>query len=272
MKCKLCGANKFKAIYQVQGVPIEKCQKCGLVRTNKTSFASYGAYHRDPDYLKYDKDFENIFAKRFELLSKRFEKPGKVIEIGASTGLLLSIFKAHGWETLGVEPSESAKAARKKSIKIIDLPFEKVDLGMNSFDLAILNHTLEHMTDPLFALKKVNVILKPKGLVYIDVPNFGSLAQKVQKEYWKALLPREHVHHFSKETLTKMLRKANFDTVWWGSWSGIFDVANPIKRETIKIKSRNIHLIADILDLPSNIITTIFKCGTNLAVIGRKKA
>lgn len=272
MKCKLCGNKKFDTLYEAEGRRIEKCKKCGLVRTGSDKFVSYEGYHRDADYKKYEADFKNIFNKRFKTLSKYFDEPGKVIEIGASTGTLLSIFQKDGWETLGIEPSKSATQARNKGIKILKQPFEKANLTKSSYDLAILNHTLEHVEDPLFVLKKVNHILKPNGLVYVDVPNFGSLAQAIQKQYWTALLPHEHIHHFTKETLFKTLRKANFNVIWWSSWSGIFDVANPLERERIKIKRGDIHLISDLLDLPGNIIATLFKRGTNLAVVGKKKA
>lgn len=271
MKCKLCGSEKFKMLFEAEGRSIEKCKKCGLVRTGSDKFVSYELYHRDTDYQKYEADFYNIFKKRFNILSKYFDSPGKVIEIGASTGTLLSIFQKNGWETLGVEPSKSAVQAGKKGVKILNQPFEKAGLPENSYDLAILNHTLEHLENPFLVLKKVNHILKPGGLVYVDVPNFGSFAQIVQKQYWGALLPHEHVHHFNKQTLFKLVRKANFEVVWWGSWSGLFDVANPARRGALKIKRGDIHLISDLLDLPGNIVATIFKKGTNLAVIGKKR-
>jgi len=272
MKCKLCQEEKFTDLFESKGRIIQRCLKCGLVRTKTQDFVSYRKYHRDPDYAKYEADFANIFQKRFNLLARNFDTPGKVIEIGASIGVLLSIFKNHGWEVVGVEPSESAKKARKKGINIVNQPFESIELKENDFDLAIMNHTLEHLNDPLAILKKVNKILKPKGLVYVDVPNFGSFSQNIQKQYWDALLPEEHVHHFTKDTLLKMMRKADFEIVWWGSWSGIFDVASPIQREYLKIKRRDIYLLSDLLDLPGNIFATTFKRGTNLAAIGMKKS
>ena len=139
----------------------------------------YQNYHRDQDYMKFESLFRNIFLKRSSMIKSFSKSRGKVLDIGASTGIMLDIFKSEGWKTGGVEPSKSASAVKDKGHKLIKDIFERAKLPKNYFDVIVLNHTLEHMDDPLFVLKKVYSLLKKEGIVFIDVPNFGSLASRI---------------------------------------------------------------------------------------------
>jgi len=270
MKCKLCGSNKFDNIYEVEERVIQKCIKCGLVRTEPGELPDYRAYYRDLDYRKYEPRFKNIFQKRFDQINKYKEQGGRVLEIGCSTGLLLEIFKKNGWETWGVEPSGSYKIAQKRIGKVIHKNFETADLPAKYFDAAILNHVFEHLADPVLVLKKIKTILKPGGIVYIDVPNFGSLARKIEQQHWSMFLPHEHVHHFDPVSLNKVVKKAGLETVYEKTSSGVFDVASPVKYYLTPIQEKNLSFIKNALDLPGNLISTVLNMGTNLTLVAQK--
>ena len=185
-------------------------------------------YHRDESYIKNEKLFENIFEKRVNLVSKFITK-GKVLEIGSATGVMLKLFKDRGWETLGVEPSGSCKEAKKKKISVVNSTFEKAELRQDYFDLVVLNHVLEHLSDPKVVLKKIYLILKKQGIVFVDVPNFGSLASRLMGKKWPYLLPEEHKHQFTKNKLTNLLNDSGLEVIHWESRSGLFEYANPFK-------------------------------------------
>ncbi len=53
---------------------------------------NYKKYHRDKTYLENEAHFRNIFKTRFEIAKGYKHKPGRVLDIGASTGVMLSIF------------------------------------------------------------------------------------------------------------------------------------------------------------------------------------
>jgi predicted rRNA methylase YqxC with S4 and FtsJ domains len=93
----------------------------------------YKKYHRDKTYEENEDHFKNIFKKRFNI-AKKYKKSGQVLDIGASTGVMLDIFKENGWKTVGVEPSQSALIAKNKGHKIIKDYFEKTKLNNNLFD------------------------------------------------------------------------------------------------------------------------------------------
>lgn len=220
-------------------------------------------YHRDDDYLANEELFKNIFLKRVILISK-FIKSGKVLEVGSSTGVMLNLFKGRGWDTLGIEPSGSAKEAKKKGLKILNTKFEEADLPDEYFDLVVLNHTLEHMDKPDEVLIKICRILKPGGYVYVDVPNFGSLASKLLGKKWPYLLPEEHKSQFTRKSLAILLERADFKIVHWESRSGVFEYANPL------LELHRKRFMIDLALLPYSFIATFFNVGDSMSFIAQK--
>jgi SAM-dependent methyltransferase len=269
-KCVLCGSKKSFKLFESHDKNIVRCAKCGLARTENFTFPKYGEYYRDEVYSEFEEHFRNIFKKRFNLIKRFKNLPGKVLDIGTSTGVMLDIFKEKSWETWGVEPSKSAKVASSKGHKILKGNFEKLDLPENYFDVVILNHTLEHLENPLFVVRKVKKVLKKGGILFVDVPNFGSLSARISKQYWKLLLPEEHIFHFDKKSLKKLFNKSGFRVIYSGSRSGIFDEANPFFHFYYALRNRKISLLFDILDVPTNFLATILNSGNVISMIGKK--
>lgn len=229
----------------------------------------YSCYHRDKDYLGNESLFRNIFLKRYASMNRFIEVKGKVLDIGCSTGVFLDLFKAH-WETWGVEPSESGERAKAKGHKIVRSFFEKANLPKNFFDLAILNHTLEHMDDPLLVLKKVKTLLKDSGVIFVDVPNAGGLGAKILGKHWPYLLPLEHKHQFTRESFTGVFKKAGFQVIHFESRSGIFEFANPfleLWQSLVGLKKR---FFTNILTTPYSLLATLLNMGDSMSFVGRK--
>lgn len=269
MKCILCGSKNFKDLYILNKNKIVECQNCGLVKTLGKQSVNYESYHRDKDYTVYDAYFKNIFQKRFNIIKNK-KKVGKILDIGASTGTLMEIFKENGWEEWGIEPSGAYKVAQKRGLRIKKGEFEKIKLPLNYFDVVVMNHTLEHVENPLVVLVKIYKLLKVGGVVYIDVPNFDSLSRRIAKQNWKYLLPQEHVHHFTPDTLKKLFKKAGYKVEWYQTWSGIFDVANPFLKFWQTLSGLKKQFFTDIFELPGNVIAKTLNKGTSLAMLGRK--
>src|SRR5260221_4358854 len=183
----------------------------------------YKKYHRDKTYLEEEKHFKNIFKTRYNIAKRFKQKAGRVLDIGASTGTMLDIFKKAGWETWGVEPSQSARIAKEKGHKILKSYFEKTKLPDNYFDLVIVNHTLEHVDDAIVVMKKIYKILNKTGVVLIDVPNAGGLGSRVLKDKWPYRLSEEHKYQFTRQSLASLYEKAGLEIKHYESRSGMFE-------------------------------------------------
>ena len=82
----------------------------------------------------------------------------------------------------------------------------------DTFDIATLWHTLEHLPNPLENLEEIRRILKCGGLLFIEVPNINFLENYFFRLFGIAnyLFFKEHLVHFTPKTLKGMVIKAGF--------------------------------------------------------------
>jgi hypothetical protein len=79
-----------------------------------------------------------------------------------------------------------------------------------SFDLVVLCHVLEHLSDPKATLEEIRRLLKPGGRLAVSVPNFSSWQARLMGPAWFHLdLPR-HLFHFPAHGLRRLLEQAGF--------------------------------------------------------------
>lgn len=269
-KCLVCD-GQIKIFCKRGGFLIYRCSKCGFGFT-EGSETKAGEYHRDESYIGERKQFVNIFKRRIKLINKHAKNPGKVLEIGSSTGALLSILKSEGWRVCGVEISPKAvRFAESDGIYTIQSTFEKANFQKNSFDAVVLNHTLEHLNSPKDVLKKVHSLLKKGGLILIDVPNFGSLSAGVLKCRWPYLLPEEHRWHFTFKALEQLLYGCSFTVLEKSMPSGIWDYGNPWLEVWQAFVGGKKRFFRDFITVIPSFSVTLFRVGTSLTVLARKR-
>ena len=100
----------------------------------------------------------------------------RIIEIGSGAGWNLAGFKERGASVCGYDPDENCvKAAAKRGIEVrLGLVEEALRLGEQA-DVVILNHSLEHVLDPVDVLEKCKQLLKPQGCFFVGVPGLTSI-------------------------------------------------------------------------------------------------
>jgi len=138
---------------------------------------------------------------------------GRVLDIGCGSGIYLSQLKALGWDVSGIEISRKAAEVAKEQYGIdvycgepTTAPFES-----ESFDHIHINHALEHFPDPFSVLKKVKELLKPKGTVYIEVPNVESHGAAAAGPYWLHWDAPRHLFGFTPRSLEKAIVDAGLE-------------------------------------------------------------
>ena len=213
--CPLCGTADSAVVYP----GFARCAKCGLVRTEPSPEASptdeaglYGAdYFTERNaYLARRDEFTGLFATLLDQVAV-LKPAGRLLDVGCGPGLLLEEARRRGYEVAGCDVSAWAvDYARQRGLDARAGLLEDLAYPTASVDIALANHTLEHVPDPLPFLREMDRILKPDGLLVIGVPNFGSLMSAVMRERWHALLPDQHYWHFTPATLTRMLEEAGF--------------------------------------------------------------
>lgn len=213
--CPLCGTTDAARVYP----GFARCAKCGLVRTEPPPAPSpsdeaglYGGdyFTQRNAYLARRDEFTRLFAALLDQVAV-FKPAGRLLDVGCGPGLLLEEARRRGYTVAGCDVSAWAvDYARQQGLDARVGLLEDLAYPTASFDVALANHTLEHVPDPLPFLREMGRLLKSDGLLVIGVPNFGSLMSSLMRARWHALLPDQHYWHFTPATLDRMLRAAGF--------------------------------------------------------------
>jgi SAM-dependent methyltransferase len=83
----------------------------------------------------------------------------------------------------------------------------------DQFDVILMNHTLEHIHDPVAFLRAAAALMASNGRLVINVPNYRSPVAMVMRDQWVGWLPTEHVFHYTEASLAAVAAKAGLRLV-----------------------------------------------------------
>ncbi len=194
-----------------------------LITYPQPSLENLGKYYESVDYISHTDSKRSLFEKcyhfiksialknKLNLVNSLQPEKGNILDIGAGTGDFLSVVKENGWNTIGVEPSEKAKAiAKKKGVSFVE---QTSELENNSLDVITMWHVLEHVPNLDNQIKELKRLLKPNGSLIIAVPNFKSFDAKHYGNFWAAYDVPIHFWHFSKSAIKKLFAKEDMKLV-----------------------------------------------------------
>jgi SAM-dependent methyltransferase len=126
--------------------------------------------------------------------------PGSsVLDFGCGNGKLLDWLQERGWETYGVEPSMDVAFFRHRHLTSLDQD--------RRFRFVILNHVLEHITNPLGLLRQIARTLRDDGALFVSVPRVDTLPEHGDFRY--CISGRTHPVCFSETCLRGLLARAS---------------------------------------------------------------
>jgi len=95
----------------------------------------------------------------------------KVLDVGCGQGPALEYFRSRRTDYLGVTlGEEDIVACRAKGYRVEKMDQSFLAVDNNSQDLLWARHVIEHSVFPLFTLHEFNRVLRPGGLLYLEVP------------------------------------------------------------------------------------------------------
>lgn len=270
-RCIVCHSKKIKKYFVANSTQYFECQDCTHVFAYKVSNANYDEYFQLEKYTKWKEYLHNIFEKRVRDIEK-IQPNGRVLEVGSSVGYMLDIFKQHGYQVEGLEPSADGVNYCNNRGLVAHLGYlEKNNLKAKGYDVVALNHVFEHMKDLDVSCRNIKRLLKKEGVVFIECPNFNSLEASVLKGRWRFLQPHEHYSQFSPKSMKKVLEKNGFEIVLLKTNSPIFDFASPFQEFLRCLKHDQKRFIYYLIELPLAILEFVVDRGKTVEVIARSK-
>ena len=155
---------------------------------------------------------ETLTASQTRFLAAHVDaSSGRILDIGCGKGAFLRSFRNHRpqWHSVGIEPSrEEAELARRDGqLEVHEGMLGSTPLERESFDLVSIMHVFEHVPRPIETLRHMHDLLKPGGMLFIEVPNTSD------PNMFYDLLLFEHLFHFTPETLAWLLSREGFEVV-----------------------------------------------------------
>lgn len=235
VKCHICGGElnsipSFSSLFQVtsdcrpwpsQG-ELAVCTKCFIVQKPKTLkwvneindiYKGYQIYLQGNgvEQSTFDPTSGASLARSQKILSwlKSSDLPiiGNLLDVGCGNGSFLKAFNNDytNWEMTGLELDDKNKSIVESIKGVKKLHVGEVDTLDEKYDLIVLIHALEHITEPVEILQILKKKLKPGGFLFIEVPDLNTSPFD--------LLIADHCTHFTLNTLSNVILKAGFNIV-----------------------------------------------------------
>lgn len=228
-QCPVCGSSQLSTVLSVKDhsvssriFPVAECSQCSFRFTQEIPDSdSIGPYYQSDDYISHTNTQKGLVNRLYHivrnitlrnkrsLLSKATGlTTGRLLDIGAGTGAFASFMAQSGWQVTGLEPDAKARKIASEVNRIQLLPItDFMALPNEQFDAITLWHVLEHVHELAAYMNKLKSLLKPKGRLFIAVPNYTSYDASHYKEYWAAYDVPRHLYHFSPEAMKVLVQK-----------------------------------------------------------------
>lgn len=142
----------------------------------------------DTEY-EYSLGHHSSYVRTISDIIKVTEKGATVLELGAFTGVVSIALSRLGYDVIASDipeffDRENVRSYYKKE-GIPTLPLNlrgsRLPFNNSSIDVVCMCETLEHLNfNPLPLLKEINRVIKPGGIIYVAMPNFSRVANRIK--------------------------------------------------------------------------------------------
>jgi 2-polyprenyl-3-methyl-5-hydroxy-6-metoxy-1,4-benzoquinol methylase len=245
IQCPLCNTSNFKPY----AARIRKnyphvlrviCTDCGLILSNpQATTQELGVFYQN----YYDRGNFSAWKHKIQIWKDNFDKgltsevapflfknlpaPNptvKWLEVGAGLGQLSYVARSRGFAVTATELDNDAVSYLKTEMGMKDILLGSLEslypgtLKDGDYDIVVMNHVLEHVTDLIGTLNIVHQVLKTGGVFYIGVPNLDNYGYHLYNAlcHFMMKIPGivdgiEHTFGFTPKTLRLCLKRTGFD-------------------------------------------------------------
>ncbi|OQA84040.1 MAG: bifunctional 3-demethylubiquinone-9 3-methyltransferase/ 2-octaprenyl-6-hydroxy phenol methylase [Lentisphaerae bacterium ADurb.Bin242] len=227
--CPVCGERDAENLcsldYErfIEHLPLHydivSCRVCGMVFNDTTASPDdFNRYYSDCS--KYDNNnivgASNIspverrrYGRMLELIQDSLTPEKSVIEIGCGYGGILPVLQEKGIHNItGIDPSEnSVRHLLNQGIHAEVGSFEKLS-DIPPCDFLIMIGVLEHIYDPLRALKNAMKLCREETVILINVPSSIDYGEYIRTPFYH--FDFEHINHFSLPHMDNLLRLCGY--------------------------------------------------------------
>jgi len=170
-------------------------------------------------YLDHD---ANLHAARLKLhwMAQLVASGSRILDIGSGFGHFLSA-AGERYDATGLElaPSAASAARRQFGVSCVIGSIHALPAGIEPpYDAATGWDLIEHLEDPVGALRALRDVIRPGGILLLSTPDAGSLVARILGRHWHYLDPVQHVVLFNRQNLADLLEASGFEVSAWTSF------------------------------------------------------
>jgi SAM-dependent methyltransferase len=257
--CKVCAGDRFVQLTTAPKVNFYQCEDCLVVFLNpqptqatlKRQYTRQGLLENGPAsaWFKHKKVYlREIYLDRLRDVL-RYRSQGDLLDVGCGMGDFCTLAREAGFHVYGTEFSDIYAAHAEKAAGMTGIfvgKLQEIDFGSKRFDVITLWHVFEHLPDPLETLVCLKGLLKPGGLVAIEVPN---VEQKRKRPWYLSDIEDypvdrlEHMFYYSGRSLENACTKAGFTVFKLNFVEAYQPAKNIVKHLLRKVKGPSKRLV-----------------------------
>jgi SAM-dependent methyltransferase len=140
-----------------------------------------------------------------------------ILDVGAGQGTATKLFRSDGHSAIAVNGNiKDHVACLEQGLDSRYWDMHHMNFIGSPFDLIWARHILEHSAFPMFALYGFNTVLKPGGLMYVEVPSPDTPCKhETNPNHWSV---------FGLRAWEVLIHRAGFELVQ--RWAFDFEVAD----------------------------------------------
>jgi 2-polyprenyl-3-methyl-5-hydroxy-6-metoxy-1,4-benzoquinol methylase len=225
--CPVCGHHQLQQILTAKDFTVSneefaiiQCNHCQLRFTQDIpNEQSISPYYQSTAYVSHSNTKKGIVNRLYHIVrfftmsnkegivKKAVGKPtGMMLDVGSGTGVFVKTMMKAGWDVIGLEPDQQARAFAMKRYKVDLSPVgELFNLPNGTYDAITMWHVLEHVHQLHEYAEHLKHLLAPGGKLIIAVPNYTSKDARMYKSYWAAYDVPRHLYHFSPTSMRTLM-------------------------------------------------------------------
>jgi ubiquinone/menaquinone biosynthesis C-methylase UbiE len=219
--CPSCSNKSDKIFKYIDNHKLIICDRCGLLFTDINERDRL-LFIQKQYSNKYITNYANQLArfnrrfKKYLSLINQYKPEGNLLDAGCGTGFFLKYVKERShFKPFGMEPNEELRKIAKINTRssIVNGTLDKMPYKDNFFDVVTCLDVLEHSIRLNKNVSELKRVLKPGGLLLLQVPNYKSFMAIITGDKWDWWSVPDHILHFSFEFITQYMQKMGFTLV-----------------------------------------------------------
>jgi len=151
--------------------------------------------------------FSTVLSKLANIRGNRF------LEIGIGGSEFALAAQEMGYDVFGVDiDAANVLQAHKYGINAEVHDFMEFETD-KKWDIIVMGDVIEHVSDPVVAMKKVHQLLDDEGALWISTPNFDGAFARMAGHDDPMRRVANHKNYFSRNSFLLLLEKSNFTVV-----------------------------------------------------------